>query len=104
MAAIENDNAARAQLARAIARWEGEGGALRTGPQQEADEGMRLMAEERLILQALGASVLANWNDLPTGTRKRLFDGAVASGHAADIGLIKERIARFLHEHKDDTG
>lgn len=104
MAAIEDDKAARAQLARALARWESEGGAVRNGPQREADNGLRLAANELSILQALGASVLLNWNDLPTATRKRLFEGAVASGHPADVGAVKERIARFLHEHKDDKG
>ncbi len=103
MATIENDKAASAQLARAIARWESEGGALTTGPQAEADA-VRLASEDLRILQALGAAVLANWNELSTDIRKRLFEGAVASGAAADIGIVKERIARFLHEHKDDRG
>jgi hypothetical protein len=101
MAAIENDKAARAQLERAIGRWESEGGALTTGPQVEAD-GTRLASEDLRVLLALGAAVLANWNDLSTDIRKRLFDSAVASGEAADMGIVKERIARFLHEHKDD--
>lgn len=99
--AIEDDNAASAQLNRAISRWEGEGGALRSGPQTESDETVRLAAEELRILQALGASVLLNWGTLPTATRKALFDGAVESGHPGDRAAVKERIARFLHEHKD---
>ncbi len=99
--AIEDDKAAHAQLMRALSRWEGEGGALRTGPQLESDETLRLAAEELRILQALGASVLLNWNTLPTEARKALFDGAVASGQPADRIAVKERIARFLHEHKD---
>jgi hypothetical protein len=99
--AIEDEKAANAQLQRAISRWEGEGGALRTGPQTESDEKHRLAADELRILQALGASVLLNWGTLPTATRKALFDGAVSSGHPADRAAVKERIARFLHEHKD---
>jgi hypothetical protein len=102
MAPIENDKAARAQLERAIARWESEGGALRSGPQAEAD-GTLGSADLRVLL-ALGAAVLANWNDLSTDIRKRLFEGAVASGEAGEMGIVKERIARFLHEHKDDRG
>lgn len=98
---VEDDTAANAQLQRALSRWEGEGGALRSGPQRESDETLRLAADELRILQALGASVLLNWNTLSTETRKALFDGAVASGHPADRVLVKERIARFLHEHKD---
>jgi hypothetical protein len=103
MAPIENDKAATAQLAKAIARWEGEGGALPTGSQVEGDLA-RFESQDLRILEALGASVLANWNDLSTEIRKRLFESAVASGAAADIGVVKERIARFLHEHKDDRG
>jgi hypothetical protein len=103
MAAIENDKAASAQLAKAIARWESEGGALPTGPQVEGDA-LWLASEDLRILQALGAAVLANWNELSTDIRKRLFESAVASGAATDVGIVKERIARFLHEHKDDRG
>lgn len=103
MAPNEKDPAASAQLAKAIARWEGEGGALSTGSQAEADP-LRLASEDLRILEALGAAVLANWNDLGTEIRKRLFEAAVASGEAVHRGVVKEQIARFLHEHKDDRG
>jgi hypothetical protein len=97
----EDERAAAAQIQRALSRWEGEGGALRSGPQTESDETVVLAAAELRILQALGASVLLNWGTLPTATRKALFDGAVASGHPADRAAVKERIARFLHEHNE---
>jgi len=98
---IEDDKAANAQIQRALSRWEGEGGATRAGPQVEADDSRYLAADEFRILAMLGAAVLLNWNALPTQTRKVLFDGAVSSGQPADRGAVKERIARFLHEHKE---
>lgn len=96
----DEDAKAAAQIQRAISRWEGEGGALRSGSQIESDDALRLAGEELRILQALGASVLLNWNALSTETRKALFDGAVASGQPVDRAAVKERIARFLHEHR----
>jgi hypothetical protein len=41
------------------------------------------------------------WIDLPTDVQRRLFEHA-ASGKSHDAALLKARIARFLHNHKDD--
>jgi hypothetical protein len=57
--------------------------------------------EER-ILQCLGAAVLLQWNDLPTPIQRQLFEHAVAMGEAGQTAQLKEQIARFLHNHKDD--
>jgi hypothetical protein len=40
-------------------------------------------------------------SDLPTDVQRRLFEHA-ASGKSHDAALLKARIARFLHNHKDD--
>jgi hypothetical protein len=42
------------------------------------------------------------WNDLPTPIQRQLFEHAVSMGEARQTAQLKEQIARFLHEHKDD--
>jgi hypothetical protein len=43
------------------------------------------------------------WNDLPTCIQRQLFDHAAAMGEPRYTTQLKEQIARFLHNHKDDT-
>ena len=108
------------QRAAAIARWDDDGGAFRSqlsnmGARVSSDRGAKLIAEspeylnidqasrnDRKILECLGAAVIMQWGTLPTRIQRELF------GHAAslaDLGQTvppKARIARFLHNHKDD--
>jgi hypothetical protein len=48
----------------------------------------------------LAAPLVSEWNDLPTDVQRRLFEHAT-SGKSRDADLLKTRIARFLHDHKD---
>ena len=41
------------------------------------------------------------WNDLPRGIQRSLFEYAVSMGEPRETLALKERIARFLHTHKD---
>ena len=92
-----------AQHTRALARWEGEGGA----PQPESDINRETRAtlakEEEHILRCLGAAVIMQWNDLPPKIQRDLFDHAISMGEPRYTGHLKERIARFLHRHKNDA-
>ena len=90
-------------LAGALANWESEGGAL-LGPASELrrDKPAPLSEGEERILQCLGAAVLLQWNDLPTPIQRQLFEHAVSMGEAGQTAMLKEQIARFLHQHKDD--
>jgi hypothetical protein len=81
-------------LAKALGRWESEGGATEP-PQLQA-------AEERILL-CLGAAVILQWNDLPTGIQRDLFEDAASMSDPQRRFRLKQQIARFLHEHKDDT-
>lgn len=91
-------------LASALARWESEGGATGSASEEpRRDKPGPLSEEEARILQCLGAAVLLQWNDLPTPIQRQLFEHAVAMGEARHTAQLKERIARFLHEHKDDA-
>jgi len=86
------------ELARALARWDNEGGALVSGAGAPATLG----EVEVKILQCLGAALLVQWNDIPTDIQRKLFRHAVSMGEPQDAGDLKGEIARFLHNHKDD--
>ena len=58
---------------------------------------------ERRVLECPGAALVSEWNDLPTGVQRRLFEHA-ALGKSRDAALLKKRIARFLHDHKGASG
>ena len=86
-------------MAKAVDRWEEEGGAPGTLwplPYETGD----LSNVERRILECLGAALVSEWNGLPTEVQRRLFEHA-ASGASRDTAQLKSRIARFLHDHKD---
>ena len=55
-------------------------------------------------LECLGAAVVMEWNDLPTDVQRDLFRHASAAEASYDPVRLKARIARFLHDHKDDAG
>ena len=57
-------------------------------------------AEHENILRCLGAAVILNWNTIPTKLQRALFEAASSSGRAASL---KQAIAQFLHDHKDDA-
>ena len=90
---------AKKQMARALARWEGEGGAPK--PAKDRKERAALAKEEEHILRCLGAAVIMQWNDLPTQIQRALFDYAVSRGDPRHAVELKGRIARFLHKHKN---
>jgi hypothetical protein len=85
--------------ANGLDRWDEEGGAPAAQwplPYETGD----LLDLERRVLECLGAALVSEWNDLPTHVQRRLFEQA-ASGKSHDAALLKARIARFLHDHKD---
>jgi hypothetical protein len=43
------------------------------------------------------------WNDLPTEIQRKLFEDATSMNDSARQFELKQLIARFLHEHKDDA-
>jgi hypothetical protein len=87
-------------LVNALERWDEEGGAPALPwalPYETGD----LLEAERRVLECLGAALVSEWNDLPTDVQRRLFEHA-ASRKSYDAARLKARIARFLHNHKDD--
>lgn len=86
-------------LAKALGRWDNDGGAA--GPQSAPDT-VFSRTEER-ILQCLGAAVIMQWNDLPTEIQRDLFADATSMSDPARRFQLKQQMARFLHDHKDDA-
>jgi hypothetical protein len=69
---------------------------------RENDNSAALVEEEEQILKCLGAAVLMRWNNVPTKLQRELFDCASTIGDLQQTTPLKGRIARFLHNHKDD--
>jgi hypothetical protein len=89
-------------LARALARWDDEGGAVGSPTGTEIGPDVALREDEERILRFLGAAVIMQWNDLPTEIQRILFEDAASMGTAARRFQLKQQIAQFLHDHKDD--
>jgi hypothetical protein len=85
------------QMARALARWEGEGGAPKGKPERAREARSQRAGEEEHILRCLGAAVILQWSDLPRNVQRALFEQAVAMGEPRRTAALKQRIARFLH-------
>ena len=92
---------AKKQMAKAIALWEGEGGAPTPAREKAREQRAALAEEEEHILRCLGAAVIMQWNNLPTQIQRALFDYAVSKGDPRHTLKLKGQIARFLHKHKD---
>jgi hypothetical protein len=61
-----------------------------------------LAEEEERILKCLGAALLMRWNTVPAKLQRELFDCAGALDDLQQSKPLRERIARFLHDHKND--
>lgn len=81
--------------ARALARWEGEGGALYTAGAAESIDDSELR-----ILARLGAAVLDQWGELPPALQSSVVHRARTLGGSGDHAHVKERLARFLREQR----
>ena len=92
----------RPNKANTLARWDNEGGAAKGAPQKDRDDLTSLTKEEEHILRCLGASVITQWNDLPTDMQHKLFDHAISMGKVHHKAKLKRQVARFLHKHKGD--
>ena len=74
----------------------------KTVHREEVTSAFTATEEEGHILRCLGASVIMQWNTLPTKLQRELFDNASSVGELLQTGAFKQQMARFLHKHKDD--
>jgi hypothetical protein len=84
----------------ALREWEAEGGSLGSEPRRRKHIG--LGEQEQHVLRCLGGAVLMQWNDLPTSIQRVLFETAASLSKEDQTLALREQIARFLHDHKDD--
>jgi hypothetical protein len=87
----------RTNNAKALEAWDNEGGTTPRSPRNDSDK--RTARTEK---ECLGAAVIMQWNDLTTDTQRELFGAAVSMSEPRTKIERKQRIARFLHTHKDD--
>jgi hypothetical protein len=73
---------------------------LQPSDEKESTHGA-LAAEEEHVLRCLGASVIMQWNTIPTKLQRELFDTAGSMGQLLNTAELRGQIARFLHKHKD---
>ena len=86
----------------ALGEWEAEGGSLISEPQRVKH--IQLGEREQYVLYCLGGAVLMQWNELPTNIQRVLFERAASLSKEDQTLALREQIARFLHNHKDDLG
>jgi hypothetical protein len=84
----------------ALGEWEAEGGSLISEPQRAKH--IQLGEQEQYVLYCLGGAVLMQWNELPTNIQRALFERAASLSKEDQTLALREQIARFLHNHKDD--
>ena len=83
--------------ARALARWESDGGTL--APTDAADS---IDDSELRILARLGAALLDQWGALSGDLQGNVSRRAKTLGGPGDHVRVKEQLARFLHEHRSE--
>jgi hypothetical protein len=83
--------------ARALSRWEGEGGGLgRSGPPGDV-----LDDAELRILARIGAAALAVWHEIPPERRESLLRAVCKPLEPGDGARAKAHVAAFLRENGD---
>jgi hypothetical protein len=60
-------------------------------------------AEQENILRCLGTAVMLNWNTIPARLQRALFEAATSIQDGGHTAPLKNALARFLHDHKDDA-
>jgi len=70
-------------------------------PDAPIDNATLADAEEHM-LRCLGAAVIMQWNTIPAKLQRELFDSAGSMGDLPRTAELRGRLARFLHNHKDD--
>ena len=77
MAETKNGPKTLYDLAKALGRWDDEGGAAGSS-RADLGSALALHAVEERVLGCLGAAVIMQWNDLPTEIQRKLFDDAAS--------------------------
>ena len=65
-------------LAKALGRWDNEGGATGLSPEADLEPDLALHVAEERMLRCLGSAVIMQWNALPTEIQRKLFQDAAS--------------------------
>ena len=76
---------------------------VREAPHRRRPNPDATSAEQENILRCLGAAVMLNWNTIPTKLQRALFDAASTIQDSERTVPLKNALAQFLHDHKDDA-
>jgi hypothetical protein len=60
-------------------------------------------ADRQWVSRVLGAAVIDVWSGLSQDVQQKLFEQAVLAGHAPNEEELRQRLARFLHDHHART-
>lgn len=63
---------------------------------------LTLDGSDQEVVEALGAGVLMLWNDLPQDIQRQIFESATQVLSSDHSKKVREELALFLHDHKDD--
>ena len=63
---------------------------------------LSLDGSDQEVIEALGAGVLMLWNDLPQNIQHQIFERATQVLTSDHSMKVREELALFLHDHKDD--
>lgn len=55
------------------------------------------------VSRILGEAVIDIWSRLPPDIQHQLFEHAVRAGQAGESEKLRERLAKFLHDHHERT-
>jgi len=77
--------------------------AVREPPRRGRRDRDGAYGEQENILRCLGAAVILNWNTIPTKLQRTLFEAASTIQDSERTAPLKDALARFLHDHKDDA-
>jgi hypothetical protein len=64
---------------------------------------MRSDDDRQWVSQVLGEAVIDVWAGLPQDIQQKLFEQAVLAGHGGHEDDLRQRLARFLHDHHQRT-
>jgi len=59
--------------------------------------------ERQWVTHVLGEAVVDVWDGLPQDVQQKLFEQAVLAGRGGREEDLRERLARFLHDHHRRT-
>ena len=60
-------------------------------------------AEQENVLRCLGAAVILAWNTIPQQLQRALFEAASSIENSERKAPLKDVLAQFLHDHKNDA-